>query len=50
MKGLPNTIAQETSSASAGGLLLAKRRITAARERGVTPSDGGGSGRSNGND
>lgn len=32
------------------GLVRAKRNISAARERGATPSDGGGTGRSDGND
>ncbi|MFD7069847.1 hypothetical protein ACFV97_21750 [Streptomyces sp. NPDC059913] len=32
------------------GLVRARRSISAARERGATPSDGGGTGRSDGND
>ncbi|MFE7660546.1 hypothetical protein [Streptomyces celluloflavus] len=32
------------------GLVRAKRAIGAARERGVTPSDGGSTGRTDGND
>ncbi|ULR52317.1 hypothetical protein [Streptomyces deccanensis] len=32
------------------GLVKARRRIQAARERGVTPSDGGSTGRTDGND
>ncbi|MFJ9740112.1 hypothetical protein [Streptomyces sp. NPDC101166] len=31
-------------------LVKARRRIQAARERGVTPSDGGSTGRTDGND
>ncbi|WP_329583474.1 hypothetical protein [Streptomyces sp. NBC_01361] len=52
MKSLPNTPATPTSESvpSAGGLLLAARRIQSARARGMTPSDGGGTGRSDGND
>ncbi|MEU7183086.1 MULTISPECIES: hypothetical protein [Streptomyces] len=32
------------------GLVKARRNISAARERGVTPSDGGGTGRTDSND
>ncbi|WP_446038848.1 hypothetical protein [Streptomyces sp. SID1121] len=32
------------------GLVRARRNISAARERGVTPSDGGSTGRTDGND
>ncbi|WP_432158203.1 hypothetical protein [Streptomyces sp. bgisy153] len=35
---------------SGGGLLRSRKLITAARARGATPSDGGGTGRSDGND
>lgn len=46
---------QATATAPAGpaqdeGLVLARRQITAARERGTTPSDGGSSGRTDTND
>lgn len=33
-----------------GGLVRARRQINAARTRGATPSDGGSTGRSDGND
>ncbi|MFE1959221.1 hypothetical protein [Streptomyces sp. NPDC059479] len=45
-----------TSAAKAGstpqgsGLVKARRNISAARERSATPSDGGSTGRSDGND
>ncbi|WP_217185101.1 hypothetical protein [Streptomyces sp. AC495_CC817] len=42
-----NTADQPTT---ASGLVKARRRIQAARERGVTPSDGGSTGRTDGND
>ncbi|WP_158997355.1 hypothetical protein [Streptomyces aureus] len=38
------------SPASDSGLVRARRLISAARARGATPSDGGGTGRSDGND
>ncbi|MEV6654955.1 hypothetical protein [Streptomyces sp. NPDC051219] len=41
----PSTTQQEGSD-----LVRARRAIQAARERGATPSDGGGTGRSDGND
>ncbi|GAA0466790.1 hypothetical protein [Streptomyces olivaceiscleroticus] len=58
MSALPNTPVSASNSpassspdaGSSGGLLLARRRIQAARMRGVTPSDGGGPGPSDGND
>ncbi|REK89559.1 hypothetical protein DY245_15015 [Streptomyces inhibens] len=40
----------ETSTAGGSGLVRARRQIQAARARGATPSDGGGTGRSDGND
>lgn len=39
-----------TTPAQDSGLVRARRRVQAARERGATPSDGGGTGRSDGND
>ncbi|MFF1959355.1 hypothetical protein ACFVWX_20515 [Streptomyces sp. NPDC058220] len=39
-----------TSTPSSGGLIRARRAIAAARTRGATPSDGGSTGRSDGND
>ncbi|MFF7143541.1 hypothetical protein ACFZB5_20210 [Streptomyces nodosus] len=39
-----------TTEPSQAGLVKARRRIQAARVRGVTPSDGGSTGRSDGND
>ncbi|MFI1436718.1 hypothetical protein [Streptomyces lydicus] len=41
---------QEMSTVEGGGLVRARRQIQAARARGTTPSDGGGTGRSDGND
>ncbi|WP_329368814.1 hypothetical protein OG896_24775 [Streptomyces sp. NBC_00669] len=38
------------SEAPGGGLVLARRQIAAARARGTAPSDGGSTGRSDGND
>ncbi|WP_328982420.1 hypothetical protein OG258_43135 [Streptomyces mirabilis] len=38
------------SSEPGSGLVRARRQINAARARGATPSDGGGTGRSDGND
>ncbi|MEU1495762.1 hypothetical protein ABZ456_36660 [Streptomyces sp. NPDC005776] len=43
----PNTT---TSTTDGSGLVRARRAIQAARARGTTPSDGGGTGRSAGND
>jgi hypothetical protein len=45
-----NTPASAGNTAQGSGLVRAKRNISAARERGVTPSDGGGTGRTDGND
>jgi hypothetical protein len=45
MASNPSTTPQEGS-----GLVRARRAIQAARARGATPSDGGGTGRSDGND
>lgn len=42
--------AQAGGSPQASGLVKARRNISAARERGVTPSDGGSTGRTDGND
>ncbi|MER5969162.1 hypothetical protein ABT112_05350 [Streptomyces sp. NPDC002055] len=39
-----------TSSQEGDGLLVARRRIAAARSRAEQPSDGGSTGRSDGND
>lgn len=39
-----------TSTTEDESLVLARRQITAARERGTTPSDGGSSGRTDTND
>lgn len=38
------------SEVPGGGLVRARRQIAAARTRGATPSDGGSTGRSDGND
>ncbi|MET8826425.1 hypothetical protein ABZX40_27860 [Streptomyces sp. NPDC004610] len=38
------------STPQGAGLVKARRSINAARERGVTPSDGGSTGRTDGND
>lgn len=38
------------ASSASEGLLRGRRAIAAARSRGATPSDGGGTGRSDGND
>ncbi|GAA5609771.1 hypothetical protein Spla01_00901 [Streptomyces platensis] len=40
----------EMSTAEGGGLVRARRQIQATRARGAKPSDGGGTGRSDGND
>lgn len=39
-----------TSGPSTGGLVRSRRQIVAARRRNAVPSDGGGTGRSDGND
>ncbi|MFJ8495470.1 hypothetical protein ACIRBZ_45170 [Streptomyces sp. NPDC094038] len=39
-----------TSGPSTGGLVRSRRSIVAARGRNAIPSDGGGTGRSDGND
>ncbi|MET9365824.1 hypothetical protein ABZX93_33615 [Streptomyces sp. NPDC006632] len=39
-----------TAAEQSAGLLRGRRAIAAARTRGATPSDGGGTGRSDGND
>ncbi|MEU4039765.1 hypothetical protein [Streptomyces collinus] len=39
-----------TSAPQAGGLVRSRQRIVAARGRTAVPSDGGGTGRSDGND
>ncbi|MBZ3906763.1 hypothetical protein [Streptomyces griseiscabiei] len=48
----PASMADETTTptSTTSGLVKARRRIQAARERGVTPSDGGSTGRTDGND
>ncbi|MGW3119350.1 hypothetical protein ACWDBW_19775 [Streptomyces sp. NPDC001107] len=45
-----NTVTAPTTGPAQAGLVKARRRIQAARERGVTPSDGGSTGRTDGND
>ncbi|WP_327317092.1 hypothetical protein [Streptomyces sp. NBC_01235] len=45
-----NTATGPTAGPAQAGLVKARRRIQAARERGVTPSDGGSTGRTDGND
>ncbi|MEU3450381.1 hypothetical protein AB0H29_24610 [Streptomyces thermolilacinus] len=45
-----NTPATAGTPAQGSGLVRAKRNISAARERGITPSDGGGTGRTDSND
>ncbi|MFJ6654849.1 hypothetical protein ACIQNG_00530 [Streptomyces sp. NPDC091377] len=48
---MPNSTATApTTGPAQPGLVKARRRIQAARERGVTPSDGGSTGRTDGND
>ncbi|MFD9097857.1 hypothetical protein [Streptomyces collinus] len=39
-----------TSAPQAGGLVRSRQKIVAARGRNAVPSDGGGTGRSDGND
>ncbi|MFH9016375.1 hypothetical protein ACH4C6_34025 [Streptomyces sp. NPDC017943] len=39
-----------TSGPQAGGLVRSRQQIVAARRRNAIPSDGGGTGRSDGND
>ncbi len=41
---------QQANAAPMSGLVRGVRQINAARERGVTPSDGGSTGRTDGND
>ncbi|MGW8765925.1 hypothetical protein ACWGN5_25850 [Streptomyces sp. NPDC055815] len=41
---------QPRKNGQPGGLVRARRAIAAARSRGVIPSDGGGTGRSDSND
>jgi hypothetical protein len=45
-----NVLPEKTAPGKAAGLVKARRSIAAARERGVTPSDGGSTGKSDGND
>ncbi|MGW1835821.1 hypothetical protein [Streptomyces sp. NPDC002067] len=45
-----NPAAKADGKAQGTGLVKARRSINAARERGLTPSDGGATGRSDGND
>ncbi|MDT0613507.1 hypothetical protein [Streptomyces lancefieldiae] len=45
-----NTATTPTTEPVQAGLVKARRRIQAARERGITPSDGGSTGRTDGND
>ncbi|MCZ0980123.1 MULTISPECIES: hypothetical protein [Streptomyces] len=45
-----NAPATAGGQSQGSGLVRAKRAIGAARERGVTPSDGGSTGRTDGND
>ncbi|MFI0914210.1 hypothetical protein [Streptomyces abikoensis] len=48
---MSNSTPQASAGASAsGGLLRSKTAIAAARGRGVVPSDGGGTGKSDSND
>ena len=47
---MPNKTTIPTGGAARAGLVRARRQIQAARERGVTPSDGGSTGRPDGND
>ncbi|MFB7852695.1 hypothetical protein ACF07T_37815 [Streptomyces sp. NPDC015184] len=46
----PATPPPATSGPSTGGLLRSRRLIVAARGRNAIPSDGGGTGKSDGND
>jgi hypothetical protein len=41
---------EQNTTQDGGGLLVAARRISTARSRAEQPSDGGGTGRSDGND
>lgn len=50
MSNPANTADETTTITTTSGLVKARRRIQAARERGVTPSDGGSTGRTDGND
>ncbi|MFE2035925.1 hypothetical protein ACFXBB_22230 [Streptomyces scopuliridis] len=45
-----NTTSNTGQGRQSDGLVKCRRSIAAARERGATPSDGGGTGRSDGND
>ncbi len=47
---MPNANTTPTTGPAQAGLVKARRRIQAARERGVTPSDGGSTGRTDNND
>ncbi|GAA3136128.1 hypothetical protein GCM10010521_22840 [Streptomyces rameus] len=46
----PATLPPATSGPQAGGLVRSRRSIVAARGRNAVPSDGGGTGRSDGDD
>ncbi|MBA2811500.1 hypothetical protein E0500_030240 [Streptomyces sp. KM273126] len=46
----PTTRPPATSGPSTGGLVRSRRSIVAARGRNTIPSDGGGTGKSDGND
>ncbi|MER7178549.1 hypothetical protein ABT404_03505 [Streptomyces hyaluromycini] len=46
----PATPPPATSGPSTGGLVRSRRLIAAARSRNAIPSDGGGTGKSDGND
>ncbi|MEU9413302.1 hypothetical protein AB0E08_47490 [Streptomyces sp. NPDC048281] len=45
-----NTATSPAAQGEPAGLIRSRRAIVAARGRGTTPSDGGGTGRSDGND
>lgn len=45
-----NTTTTQATARESAGLIRGRRAIAAARSRGATPSDGGGTGRSDGND
>ncbi|MEU2956404.1 hypothetical protein [Streptomyces xanthochromogenes] len=45
-----NTSTTSAAERESAGLIRGRRAIAAARGRGATPSDGGGTGRSDGND
>ncbi|MGA5040266.1 hypothetical protein ACWCPX_02110 [Streptomyces olivaceoviridis] len=47
---MPSSSTTPATEPAPTGLVRARRRIQAARERGVTPSDGGSTGRTDGND